>query len=475
MSDTGAVTIACVSSCLGITPMSQTSLDRALAHEPDALVADGGTADVGAQYLGTGVHLAPRAWEEHDLRLLLRAALARRIPLIVGSVGGAGTDAAVEAYLAIVRRIAAEEQLPPFRLAGVYSELDRDWLAERARTTTVAGLGYRDPLTAETVTRSARVVAMAGIEPIVACLADGADVVIAGRSCDVALFAALPVLRGVPTGIAVHLGKTIECGSLAAEPVISREPVIGVARHDDFLVRSCHPDQRCTPASVASFQLYERSDPLRELLPGGYADLSSASFVADSDDTCRVSGSRWVAADAYEMKLEGAEYVGHRAYVIFGVRDRGSTANIDGIIEQLRARVAVQFPELAAEGGHIAFHVYGRDAILGVRETAGRVAHELGVVVDMVHPDRERLVHIGSLVKYLAFRADYPGKHSSGGTGALLAEEVLEAPKPVYRWSIDHLLTVAHWSEVIATSSEDVADGTSTRHHRTARIWEDGR
>lgn len=469
------VTVACLSSCLGITPMSETSLERALSHEPDALVADGGTADVGAQYLGTGIHLAPREWERHDLRLSLKAALERGIPFIVGSVGGAGTDDAVDAYLRMVREIAAEEGLPEFTLAGIYSEVDRDWLAGRAEAGVIPGLGYQEPLAADVVERSSRVVAMAGVEPIVACLAQGADVVIAGRSCDVALFAAVPIHLGKDYGPSVHMGKTIECGSLAATPVISREPVIGVVRDADFLVEACHPDQRCTPESVSSFQLYERSDPLREDIPGGYADLSSASFHAHSDTACRVEGSAWVSGGTYAMKLEGAEHVGHRGYVIFGLRDADSIANVDGVVAALRTRLEAQFPDVESEGGHIFVHVYGRDAILKSRETHGSdIGHEVCIVVDLVHPDPERLARMGSLAKYVAFRADYPGKRSTGGTGALLAEEFLTAPKPVYRWSVDHLLEVDHWSEVVGTSLERVGAGAAGEATRSLRVWERG-
>ena len=44
------------------------------------------------------------------------------------------------------------------------------------------------------------------------------DVVIAGRACDTGIFAALPMLLGFPTGLAMHMAKIIECASLCCLP-----------------------------------------------------------------------------------------------------------------------------------------------------------------------------------------------------------------------------------------------------------------
>src|SRR5438552_3296783 len=61
------------------------------------------------------------------------------------------------------------------------------------------------------------IVAMMGAEPHIAALERGADVVLAGRSSDSALFAAYPLWKGAPPAPAWHMSKTIECGALCAE------------------------------------------------------------------------------------------------------------------------------------------------------------------------------------------------------------------------------------------------------------------
>jgi len=52
------------------------------------------------------------------------------------------------------------------------------------------------------IQQAERFVAMMGIEPIQSALNAGAQVVIAGRCSDVAIYAALPVLEGIPKHIA---------------------------------------------------------------------------------------------------------------------------------------------------------------------------------------------------------------------------------------------------------------------------------
>jgi hypothetical protein len=57
-----------------------------------------------------------------------------------------------------------------------------------------------------------------GHEPIVDALQQGADAVIAGRAFDAALSATLPIMRGIEPGLALYMGKIVECGSLVALP-----------------------------------------------------------------------------------------------------------------------------------------------------------------------------------------------------------------------------------------------------------------
>ena len=437
------ISVLCASGSLGLTPMHPDSYWAAVEREPDAIVADAGSGDIGPSYLGSGAEYNPREWEKHDLRLMLLAARRLQVPMIVGSAGGAGTNDGVDRYCDLVTEIAGEEGIGGFRLARIYAEVDREQLARRAATERIEALGAREPLRPEDVSACSRVVAMMGVEPLLDALTQGADVIIAGRACDDALFAALPIHAGCDPGLSLHMGKTIECGPLVGTPVIMREAIMATVRDDDFLVEPFHPDQRCTPASVAGHTLYERLDPYGLSTPGGTVDLHEVVFEEHTDRICRVAGARWLPAPEYRVKLEGSAFVGHRALFMFGLRDPLSIANIDLMCDGIRAEVERQYGPSGADQYHLFFHVYGKDAVMGEREPTPEIrSHEICVVAEAVASEQKTAVGIAKLAKYASFRVHYPGKLGTAGGCAMLADEVMLAPHPSYRWVIDHLLTL---------------------------------
>jgi hypothetical protein len=407
----------------------------------DAIVADGGSGDIGANYLGSGAEYNPREWEKHDLELMLKASRRLGVPMIVGSCGGAGTNAGVDRYTEIIREIAAEQSLSGFTMASIYAEVDPEQLAERAADGGVPSISGGEPLDPDEARRCSRVVAMMGVEPILAALEQGADVIVAGRSCDDAIFAAVPLQRGHDRALSLHMGKTIECGPLVATPIVMREAIVGRVRDDDFLVIPYHPAQRCTPMSVAGHTLYERLNPYRLPVPGGTVDLHNASFEAYDDRICRVAGATWDPSDAYTVKLEGSAFVGHRGIFVFGLRDPLSIANIDKMVDGIAAEVANVYGPSGGDRYTLKFHVYGRDAILGEREPTPEItSHEICVVIDVVAPDRDDAKNIAKLAKYCSLRVHYPGKLGTAGGCAMLADEVLMYSVPGHEWVLDHLL-----------------------------------
>ena len=421
--------------------MHPDSYRSALERGPAAIVADAGSGDIGANYLGSGARYNPREWEKHDLRLMLLGARRLGVPMIVGSAGGAGTDAAVDSYAELVREIAAEEGLAGFGLARIYAECDREKLAVHAASEELPALGASAPLRPEEVLRCSRVVAMMGVEPLLEALERGADVIVAGRSCDDAIFAAVPIRAGHDRALSLHMGKTIECGPLVATPIVMREAIMATVRDEDFLVEPFHPAQRCTPASVAGHTLYERLNPYRLPVPGGVVDLHHVVFEAHTDRICRVAGARWDPAERYMVKLEGAAFVGHRAVFLFGLRDPLSIANVELICEGIRVEVERNYGPPSEGGYELAFHVYGRDAILGAREPTPEIrSHEICVVVETVAATAEEAGNLAKLAKYCALRVHYPGKMGTAGGCAMLADEVLHYSVPGYEWVLDHLL-----------------------------------
>ena len=170
---------------LGFTPIERGSFDLGVARRPDAIVADSGSCDIGPQPLGADEHCSPEAWQRHDLELMLLAARRLGVPMIVGSASDTGTNRGVDQYAHIIRALARQHGLEPFRLATIHSEVDREEVARRMKDgVRVEGLDGRAELTAEILGRTDRVVAVMGVAPIVKALDQGAEVIIAGRSSD---------------------------------------------------------------------------------------------------------------------------------------------------------------------------------------------------------------------------------------------------------------------------------------------------
>jgi hypothetical protein len=137
------------------------TLKRAMTLKPDFIGVDAGTTDAGPHYLGCEeTHFSDSAYKR-DLRLILLAARAAKIPAIVGSAITAGTDNQVRHLVGIAREIAREEKLS-FKLGVVYSEQGKGYLKQRLREGRVRPLANPPPLDAAVIDRSTHIVGLAG-------------------------------------------------------------------------------------------------------------------------------------------------------------------------------------------------------------------------------------------------------------------------------------------------------------------------
>ena len=430
--------VLCASGSLGLTPFHPESFAAGIETGPDVVAADAGSGDIGPFYLGSGHWYNLREWEEQDLCTMLRGARSCGARMIVGSAGGAGLDQAVDLYFDIVSEAIRRERLGPLKVGRIYSQVSPNWLRERM--TYSRSLGAPWPLTEAVINETSGAVAMIGIEPYVRALEEGADVIIAGRSCDDVLFAAHGVWRGLDHGLSLHMGKCIECGPLVATPPLQRESVLGVVRPNDFTVEPLHPAMRCTPSSVIGHTLYERLDPYHQDGPGGCLDLTQVRYEAVTDRKVRVTGSHWVPASDYLVKIEGSGRVGARKLIIFGFRDPVAIAHIDEITADIRREVV---RVIGPDGWQLHFSVYGRDAIMGDRDQmATHSGHEIAVLAQAIAKDEATAVRIAKLVKYGSLRAQYGGKFGKGGGAALPGDEVLSPDQEAYKWTIDHLVAI---------------------------------
>src|SRR5258708_10108674 len=194
------------------TGFREESLSRAVNEGADFVGCDAGSTDSGPYYLGSGNPRGPRQGVKRNLGLILREALRAGIPAIIGTAGHAGGRPHLEWTVEIIRELARENNWH-CKLAAIDSEIEPAILADAFRKGEIKALSPAPHFDEEVIGQGERFVAMMGIEPIQAALDGGAQLVIAGRCSDVAIYASLPVLRGIPKHVAFHAGKILECGA----------------------------------------------------------------------------------------------------------------------------------------------------------------------------------------------------------------------------------------------------------------------
>ena len=441
---------------LGTTPLEKASFEGGCAASPDFIIADSGSADIGPYPLGADRAASDEVWQRHDIEAMLLASRRLGIPLILGSASDTGTDRGVDQYRRLVREIAAEHRLAPFRLAAIYAETPVDEIRRRLKDgAIVRGLNGRPDCDSATLDRTDRIVAVMGAEPIRDVLRTGVDVVIAGRSSDCAIFAAPLLEAGHSLADAFFCGKAMECASFCGEPFMGKETILGRVDGSGVYLTAMHPDQRCTPASVASHAMYERLNPFREYVPGGYLDMTHCRYEQVDDKTTRVTGQTFVASETTWIKLEGSGKVAERALFIAGIRDPYSIANLDRMIGWAKGKLTERFGPI---GGtyDVFYHVYGRNAVMEAMEpTPARAPLEVGIVVEVTCQDAARAETIAHIAGKNLFYARLPDVKGTAGTAAIMSDEVLHA-RPAYEWTLNHAIEVANPRELFRTQFETI-------------------
>jgi hypothetical protein len=419
---------------LGTAPSSPESYYRGLETNPDYVVADGGSSDPGPVYLGEDINLGQFAREE--MELFVPSTRKKGIPLIIGSAGDSGSNRGVDEFVGMVKEIAREQRLPKFKVGYFYSEVPKALVKSKLGKS--EGLGGFPALTGEQVDNATRIVAVAGAHPYMKLLDMGADVIIGGRSGDIAWTAGPCIRAGFPEGLAYHMGKMIECASLVAEPFMGKETVIGTITKDDIRITPYHPDQRCTIGSVAGHSMYERETPYFEHALGGTLDMRECHYEQADTRTVRITGAKWLLAKELRVKLEGAKKIGERYMGFVGVRDPHVVKNIESAIEWSKTAVARRFPDTKYE---LYFHVFGRDAILKELEPVkAQPAHELGLVVEGVAPTDALAEKITDFATRMFFLSRIPGVKGTAGTAATTKKTMKSSPG--YMWNVNHTIPI---------------------------------
>ncbi|MBS0538492.1 MAG: 3-methylaspartate ammonia-lyase, partial [Proteobacteria bacterium] len=140
-----------------------------LALKPHAITIDSGSTDSGPQKLGLGEMTCSREAYVKDIEVLLEAQQATRIPVLISSAGGDGTNLHVDVFRDIVSEIARRRGWH-FKLASIYSDIDKGHIARELKAGRIEPLGPVPPLDPREVEAATVVVAQMGAEPFVKAL-----------------------------------------------------------------------------------------------------------------------------------------------------------------------------------------------------------------------------------------------------------------------------------------------------------------
>ncbi len=355
------------------------ALAAGVVAAPDLIAIDGGSTDSGPHYLGTASSKYSRASTKAEWAELMAARRKAGVPLVIGTAGTCGADANVEWMLNTTREIAAEtgEHL---RIAVLKSEQGGDEMAKAFEEGRIAALAGAPSVDGETFRACAHIVALAGAEQIQAALETGADIVIAGRTTDTAIIAALPLMRGDNAGAVWHGAKVGECGALA-----TTRPGSGVVMLDfdseGFTITPMAKGVVATPETVAAHMLYENADPYHLYEPGGMLDVGAARYSVLEGGATRVTGALWQGSPSYNVKLEGARRAGFQVVSLVLIRDARYIAGARQWCADIEAECSAKVRErLGMVDFTIELRRIGMDATLGALEPGNVTPQELGIL-----------------------------------------------------------------------------------------------
>jgi hypothetical protein len=440
------------------TGFLESSLQRGLEGDIAFIGADAGSVDGGPNAL-SGL---PPAWPDvsyiRDLSLLVRGALRAGVPLLVGSCATSGRDWGVDYFANLVRDIAAEHGLS-FTLARIYTEVGPELVVERLKAGRVHPIEPAPEYTEEIVRRSLRITSVMGVEPFQAAVDAGADIILAGRATDTAIFAAIPLARGFDPGLVWHAAKIAECGTGATEPKRRLDVLHVEMRRDCFVVKPLADDIRCTPFSVSAHQLHEVADPFTMVEPGWTTDLSQVTYEVEDERSTRVTGARaW--STPYTVKLEGVERVGAEKMFMLAVRDPTILAAIDEWVAGIQSDIRTRCEELIGADGlaqcKTTVRVYGRNGIMGDLEPVkGFEGHEAFLLVSVTAPTAQMCAAATSVIWYAFLHAKSPGWRG-GTTVAWPFSQATFDLGDAHRFNVHHAMEVDDPLETIRIEYEEV-------------------
>ncbi|MFW6034767.1 MAG: acyclic terpene utilization AtuA family protein [Halothermotrichaceae bacterium] len=418
------------------------SFYRGLEMGVDAIAVDGGSVDPGPYYLGSGESFTDRTAVKRDLTYMIKAGIEYKIPVLLGTAGGSGADKHLQWCFNIVKEIANKLNYR-LKVALIRAEFKQEQVISAYQKDNIKPLHSIEELTPEEIESSRHIVGQMGYEPIIKALQAEVDIVLAGRAYDPSVFAAPSIMKGYHKGLALHMGKILECASIAAEPGSGSDCMLGILKKDSFILEALNLERKCTVTSVAAHTLYEKSNPYKLYGPGGIIDLSATRFNQLDQRRVEVTGSKFVESKEYTVKLEGAKQVGYRTLAVAGTRDPIMISQIDDIIADVRKMVRNNFTELDQNDFELYFKIYGKNGVMGAQEPVKEIStHELGIIIEVIAVSQELADTICSFTRSSMLHYGYKGRKATAGNLAFPYSPSDISTGEVYEFNIHHLLKV---------------------------------
>ena len=423
----------------------EASMKEGMRRRPDLVGMDAGSTDGGPSFLGDGTTGLGLGSIKRDLSLVVSEVINSKTPLIIGSAGTAGAEPQLKLFLEIMREIRKEKGLRKFKVAVIHSEMDKEFIKQKIRQGRVRPMpGLIPELTDEEVDRSVRIVGQMGVTPYMKAMDYNADIILAGRSCDTAIYAALPLKEGFDPGPAFHAAKIMECGAYATEPGISQDSLFATFREHDFILDTVNPEHRCTPLSVAAHTLYENGHPSMFSEPDGTVDCSKAMFEQVTPTAVRGWNTKFIPAVTGKatIKLEGAALTGYRTICVAGVHDPMFIKHIDYIEDAVIKEVESFLGTREEHGYSVHFRVYGKNAVLQSLETHPSAEHEVGIIIDVVARTQHEATSFCAQTRQSMLHIPYPERKTVGGNIAFAFSPLDNPIGKVYEFNVFHLMEV---------------------------------
>jgi hypothetical protein len=237
------------------------------------------------------------------------------------------------------------------------------------------------------------IVGQMGIHPLMTALESGAQFILAGRSCDIALFASDIIRRGIDAGLAYHVGHVLECGALACDPGSPSDCLVAEIYDDGTAIFTApNPARRCTAYSIAAHSLYEESHPQLQFYPEGILVMEHTQFFSRDSRTAGIRNSRFIRSGKpwpWSIKLKGSRQLGARKVSLIYINP-------------------ADLPNIPAD-----VLVYGRNGVQATPVDASQ--RELGIIIETAAKTQEAAILLASLLTHYLIHYGYAGRKATAG------------------------------------------------------------